>query len=372
MDDTQLIKLFCKTLETKYLDKLSTHTQNTFEKMACYCIDEQIGNHKVAKIVINHFENICFDITQKHKTDAITITFGDQAENHAGMQKIGIPKNKGFTVSELRNIKELMESMGCVCELIDLTKALDGLPDLPKIPPAKVLIIRGIFDTPYFKEYSPDKAFKELKSFKWDTYLVNMRRKVIQNKLSRANMCVSNSFDIPEYTEDDAQQHLKGGYWQHENLSSLYKKQEEYKKIHTKLPKELLDSAKGTVLKWRRLPVLNTFKYFIEKYFGEPAKNLVAEGNSYVELNKCGIGFHGDTERHIVIGIRFGKPFPMHFNWYHQFKQIGKRIILPQLNQGDVYIMSEKAVGSDWMAKGAKHSLTIRHAAGCAKYTKYK
>jgi hypothetical protein len=36
------------------------------------------------------------------------------------------------------------------------------------------------------------------------------------------------------------------------------------------------------------------------------------------------------------------------------------------LNAGDVYLMSEKAVGTDW-----RHTkdgiLTLRHAAGCAK-----
>ena len=42
------------------------------------------------------------------------------------------------------------------------------------------------------------------------------------------------------------------------------------------------------------------------------------------------------------------------------------------LNTGDIYIMSEKAVGSDWR----KSSMyTLRHAAGCNKYLsldKYK
>lgn len=86
----------------------------------------------------------------------------------------------------------------------------------------------------------------------------------------------------------------------------------------TKLTEKELQSAKGTVLKWSRIPVIEKFKKFIENNFGEPDQNLVAEGNSYVNLNKCGIGFHGDTERHVVIAIRFGKSFPTHYQWYYK------------------------------------------------------
>ena len=40
--------------------------------------------------------------------------------------------------------------------------------------------------------------------------------------------------------------------------------------------------------------------------------------------------------------------------------------MLIQLNHGDMYIMSEKAVGNDWKLKNKP---TLRHAAGAAKYT---
>jgi hypothetical protein len=36
---------------------------------------------------------------------------------------------------------------------------------------------------------------------------------------------------------------------------------------------------------------------------------------------------------------------------------------------GDVYVMSEKAVGTDWLKK---NTLTLRHAAGCAEFTTIK
>ena len=38
----------------------------------------------------------------------ITLTFGDSAENHAGMEKIGclVPKGQGFSSDDLRKIQE--------------------------------------------------------------------------------------------------------------------------------------------------------------------------------------------------------------------------------------------------------------------------
>jgi len=47
----------------------------------------------------------------------ITITFGDQAENHVGMQKIGQKAESGFTIDDIKNAKINFEKAGCVCEL---------------------------------------------------------------------------------------------------------------------------------------------------------------------------------------------------------------------------------------------------------------
>ena len=38
------------------------------------------------------------------------------------------------------------------------------------------------------------------------------------------------------------------------------------------------------------------------------------------------------------------------YSWYHNSKPIGKPVIL-ELNDGDLYIMSEKATGNDWKRK---------------------
>ena len=101
---------------------------------------------------------------------------------------------------------------------------------------------------------------------------------------------------------------------------------------------------------------------------GEKAKELACEGNYYYDVSKCGIGFHGDGERKRVVGLRLGASIPLHFQWFTKSNPIGNRFIV-QLNHGDLYIMSEKAVGTDWMLSS---KITLRHAAGSSKYTTIK
>ena len=91
----------------------------------------------------------------------------------------------------------------------------------------------------------------------------------------------------------------------------------------------------------------------------------VVEGNRYYNLKKTGIGFHGDTERVVVICLSIGCwNYPMRWHWFKDGMPVGKPIDIT-LNSGDVYIMSEKAVGADWKLKS---QYTLRHAAGADKY----
>jgi hypothetical protein len=103
-------------------------------------------------------------------------------------------------------------------------------------------------------------------------------------------------------------------------------------------------------------------------WFGEKARDLKAEGNYYYNLEKCGIGFHGDGERRKVIAARVGASMPIHYQWFHRFKPVGERFVIP-LHDGDMYIMSEKAAGTDWKSSSI---LTLRHATGGPEYTTIK
>ena len=73
----------------------------------------------------------------------ITLTLGDQAENHVGMQKIGQLADCGFTHEDLLSAKTKFETIGCTCELINLS---DNLPNEHTKIPAYVLIIRNCID----------------------------------------------------------------------------------------------------------------------------------------------------------------------------------------------------------------------------------
>lgn len=119
------------------------------------------------------------------------------------------------------------------------------------------------------------------------------------------------------------------------------------------------------MIDFKELPLLNKLRDNLQKYFGKLSEKLLAEGNYYYDSNNCGIGFHGDSERKIVIGVKLGVSIPLHFHWYLRNKRIGDRCTL-KFNHGDVYIMSQKATGNDWK-KSSK--CTLRHAAGCEKFT---
>jgi len=124
------------------------------------------------------------------------------------------------------------------------------------------------------------------------------------------------------------------------------------------------ENGKGTIISFSNVPVLNEIREKIPFYLGDKTKNLMGEMNLYYDLNKCGIGFHGDNERKIVVCARLGANIPLHYQWFYKGKPIGDRIIAP-LNAGDIYIMSDKAVGNDWKERNIP---TLRHAAGCEKY----
>ena len=66
-------------------------------------------------------------------------------------------------------------------------------------------------------------------------------------------------------------------------------------------------------------------------------KNLYAEANVYYKKG-CGIGWHGDKERGIVIGWNLGESRYIHWNMYHRSKPCGKPFRI-KLNHGDVYMI---------------------------------
>lgn len=260
---------------------------------------------------------------------AITLTFSECVENHAGMQKIGEKLGYGLTLKQIIDTKNKFENIECTCELYNLSEMLredevygkDNVILDVNEKDAYILIIRNGVDA-LLKKYdaTKEKLMDELTAFKWDTKAI-MRGKVV-NKHARENVCFAEEYQAPD-----------------------------------------INQGKGTVLAFRELEHLNNLRNeLIDTVL--PGFPLLAEGNKYNDVRVNGIGFHGDTERSIVVAARLGATFPLEYQWFLRFKPVGNRMKF-SLNSGDIYLMSEKAVGCDWK-KSSK--LTLRHAAGADKY----
>ncbi|KYQ91244.1 hypothetical protein DLAC_08174 [Tieghemostelium lacteum] len=125
------------------------------------------------------------------------------------------------------------------------------------------------------------------------------------------------------------------------------------------------EKGMGRVVSFNDCPLLKKTRETFKEILNEKCNELVAEGNYYYDINKCGIGWHGDAERSKVIAIRTGASMKICFNWFLDSKSIGTKYE-QFLNHGDIYVMSEFAVGNNWKKKKIP---TLRHSAGSPKYT---
>ena len=273
---------------------------------------------------------------------AVCITNGERAENHAGMQMLGNGlAEKGYSLDEMREIAKKFDAMGGVSEWIDLNKGLEGsevkaaeaavllmknganvllknriLTDLEgKDDPKKKKFIKR------FSKYNARKLFEEQFTFEWDTKFWNSRRQVVQNKHARYNVCYG---DVAQKAD--------------------------------------FEKGKGSIIAYSSLPVMKMWREELLKLCGEDESSFQTEGNLYYDVEKTGIGFHGDGERRKVVAGNFsdaGVVREINWIWYHKGKRIGERTRV-FLENGDMYIMSEKAAGTDWKKRNIP---TLRHAA---------
>jgi hypothetical protein len=249
----------------------------------------------------------------------ITITCGEQAENQRGMQVIGNKHEKGYSKKDLEEAKAMFEDRGFKCELYDLNEYLDE----PSEEAAVLVVFQGINCLLQNTGFMSKDLMKEMGNLKWDKKAL-MYGKVV-NKHARYNICFGDEPQEPEY-----------------------------------------EQGKGRIVPWKDIPVLSVIRARLGEFLVD-SKEMVAEGNFYYDSSKCGVCFHGDDERKKVVGLRLstgGCP-AMHYQWFKNKQPIGQRAIIP-LEDGDLYIMSEKASGND-----EKKTLipTLKHATGAPKFT---
>lgn len=235
-------------------------------------------------------------------SETITLTFGDRAENHKGMQIIGKSADSGFTKKQLIKIAKELRKRGHDVDIYDLS--VDGSDK------AFILICKN-----FLNRDEHDKLLTEMLNLNWDSKAFMYGRVV--NKKARHNLCFDNESQEPDY-----------------------------------------ENGKGRIISFSIVPELNDIKEYLESL---TESELKVEGNYYYDTKKCGIGFHGDTERKQVIGIRLGETFPLYFQWYLNNKIVNDSLFEFDLSGGDLYIMSEKTTGNDWKRSSI---MTLRHSAG--------
>jgi hypothetical protein len=243
-----------------------------------------------------------------------TITYGDVAENHAKMQKIGTLHENGYSIEHIEKIEKKLNELGLTTEMVDLNAGFD-----PSFEDAKVLVIRkgaqfilGEENCVGLMEEN-DNLTMDKKAF--------MKGKVV-NKVARWNLCFADEDQEPNY-----------------------------------------EDGKGRIVSWGRIPKMSRIRQVISEWTEDVLLN--GEANYYYDISKCGIGFHGDGERKKVFAVRMGETMSLYFKWFQNSLPIGEPFEVV-LNDGDMYIMSEKAVGFDWLKK---KTATLRHSTGCSKFT---
>lgn len=233
----------------------------------------------------------------------ITVSFGDH--NHTG-------ERAAYTVEELKMVANKFKNV----EWVRLNDWLPG--NIVDGEEALVLIVRDGLEQLGVDHW---RAYEELSVLDWDRKGLSYGRLV--NKHARWHLRFGETARDPAYLE-----------------------------------------GKGRIVEWSSVPLLGKVNDTLPEIMGEASRGLDCYSNYYYDLAKCGIGFHGDTERRKAAIFRFGGDAPLVYQWYVQGKQVGSPCKI-QLKGGDFYFMTSKAVGWDWKRRKVP---TLRHAAGGPKY----
>ena len=124
---------------------------------------------------------------------AVTITFGERAENSRGMEMIGKYESRGFTIAELQIAQSRFEKQGYKCHLINLNKYLDH----PSEEAAVLVIKQGVECLLCNSEHCGKELFEEMLKLDWDKKMLNYGKVV--NKQARYNLCFGDEAQEPQY-----------------------------------------------------------------------------------------------------------------------------------------------------------------------------
>jgi len=231
-------------------------------------------------------------------------------------------RENGFSIAELRKIKQTIEEAGGCAELVMVSDALPS--GLREANEAATLIVRNGAGLLLGRASAANELRSEQAAVAYDKLFWNARQKKTLNKQARYNVVFG-----PEAVAHDA------------------------------------TYEQPTVHPLRALPLLDGVRSVLPQWLGAKAEGLYAEGNHYYE-KKSGIGFHGDAERKVVICLSLGSSATLRYQWRKPNSSAPFREPVDvTVHHGDVYIMSEKATGNDWMSRS---KYRVVHGAGARTY----
>eukprot|EP00947_MAST-08B_sp_MAST-8B-sp1_P002693 g2693.t1 len=270
------------------------------------------------------------EVLQSMETDGydkskvtISLTFGDCAENSSEMEQMGkmVDAGSGFCVEDLeRAQRNWRDCTDCKTELIRLHERVKG-----RVPHAAVLVVRGGVKA-LLGERTVDELFDEQLALPVDKLKFSKKHGGSVNSRARFNLCFDEKAQEPS-----------------------------------------IEEKKGRVVAFDEVELLNNVRKSLPRFFGKKAERLLCELNLYYDVTdkRVGIGWHGDAERRKVIALRLGADFPLRYVWFKHQRTVGDPVEV-MLSHGDLYVMSEKAVGTDWKKHG-DGLMTLRHSAGFSK-----
>ena len=169
----------------------------------------------------------------------ISITFGDAAENHVGMEMNGVMAAEGFSVEDLRSAQNKFKD--CETELVMLNDYLPiVLPtEIKEAEESAVLVIRkGLNCLLEGSGKSAKDVYEEQAALPIDVKYFDRRRKKVLNKHARGNLCFAATGHDADY-----------------------------------------EQGNGAVVAYEDVPLTQHIRQRLRGVFGSKAKTLVAEGN---------------------------------------------------------------------------------------------
>jgi hypothetical protein len=127
LDNSDTINKLCLLIKNKNISKYETTIKSIKNNnlsllyyYSLFCIKNTKGNIEIASTIIEYIERIYF----KPFKGTITLTFGDVAEIHTEMEKIGEMSENGFSLKDIKKAEQFFKNQNCETLLICLNDFL--------------------------------------------------------------------------------------------------------------------------------------------------------------------------------------------------------------------------------------------------------